>query len=188
MPADCQKSLDLIRTDQESGAAAAVRHHDRPVVPVQEFHQTRDQVADGTLDRRCRSPCRTPRPGRTARRNIRRAMCCRPRSSRPNCWCRFRCRLLTADPGRVRRIDGNQAAGQQIGSGDVGQRFEAGNRRLHVVQRVGRLRDLVAESLGRQIVSGPERRIAATRVADDLVAVGEREIGSRIVPNGRCRA
>ena len=46
--------------------------------------------------------------------------------------------------------------GQQVRSGDIGQGFEAGNRLLHVVQRVRRLRDSVPESFGRQVVAGPD--------------------------------
>ena len=41
---------------------------------------------------------------------------------------------------------------------------------MDVVQRVGGLGYLIAERFGSQICAGPQGRIAAARVADDLVA------------------
>ena len=75
----------------------------------------------------------------------------------------------------VWRIDGNQATRQQIRSGNIGQRSEAGNCLPDVVQGVRRLRDFVPERLGCQIVPGPQRRIATACIAGDLVTIRERE-------------
>src|SRR6202030_3662729 len=50
MPPYLQQSENLVRTNQEGGTHAAIRHHDRPRMSCQEIDQTRDQLADGALN------------------------------------------------------------------------------------------------------------------------------------------
>ena len=70
----------------------------------------------------------------------------------------------------IGRICNHHAAGQAIVAGDVRQPFQTCQRRFHIVQSVGRLRDLVAECLGCEVCAGPKRGVAAVRVSHDLVA------------------
>lgn len=98
-----------------------------------------------------------------------------PRSSRLNCSCESRWRLLRSNSRGVRGIDGNQAPGQQVRAGDVSQRLDARDRIRYVVQRVGGLGDAVTECFGCQIMSGPDSGIAAAGVSNDLIAGGRGE-------------
>ena len=175
MPADRQKGLDLVGADEKRRAAAAVRHDDRPVVAVQKVDEARDQVADGAFDRGVGDHVVGHGQAEQCAAVFVARRVADPDPAGRAVGVDAVGNLLAANPGRVGRIDGHHAAGQKVGSGDIGQAFEAGNRRLQVVQGVGRLGDFVTESLGGQIVAGPERRIAAARVAGDLVAIGERE-------------
>src|SRR5262249_52398473 len=79
--------------------------------------------------------------------------------------------LLLRNSGSPGGVDRNQATRQQIRSGDIDQSAQPSFGFHDVRQRLGRARYLVAERLGGKVMSGPDRGVAATRIAGNLVAV-----------------
>ena len=83
--------------------------------------------------------------------------------------------LLAPNTRGKRRIARNQAARQQICAGHIRQGLNTREGSPYAIQRFRRARHLVAERFGGQIVSRPNRRIAAACVAYDLIAGGGRK-------------
>ena len=156
-------------------------HHHRPGVPLQKLHQPRRDLRDRRLYARivhhvvrhaeAENHAHILIPRRVADPEIsRRAVRINPVRS-----------FFALNPGGVRGIQGNQAPRQQIRPGHVQQRLKSRDRLLYISQRGGRLGDLITKCFGRQIVPGPDSRIAATGIADDLVA---RRSGENRIENG----
>jgi hypothetical protein len=175
VPAHLQQRQNFIGTNEKRGADAAVRHDYRPGVSTQESDQARGDLADRTLhpsvvhhvvgDAEAENYAHVLVARRVAHPEItHRTVGVNPVS-----------RLLTLNSSGVGRVQRNQTTREQIRSSDVEQRFDSRDRLFDVVQRVWGLGDLITERLSGQIVSGPDGRIAAAGVADDLITGGSRE-------------